>query len=103
MVVLKAKYLDVNDKPIIIYSDGCTYQNRNAIMANALLSLSKDYHMTIIQKYLVKGHTQMECDSVHATIVSQSKSDRYNLTKLLDRTETYLKILGLANKLATLL
>lgn len=59
----------LNDgKPIIIYSDGCTYQNRNNVMSNALLNLSKELNIIIEQKYLVKGHTQMECDSVHATI-----------------------------------
>ncbi|CAH1964526.1 unnamed protein product [Acanthoscelides obtectus] len=56
------------EKPIIIYSDGCTYQNRNTIMSNALLHLAMDLNVTIEQKFLIKGHTQMECDSVHATI-----------------------------------
>jgi len=30
--------------------------------------------VTIIQKYLEKGHTQMECDSVHSTIERQYKN-----------------------------
>lgn len=55
-------------KPIILYSDGCTYQNRNSVMSNALLNLAQELNIIIEQKYLVKGHTQMECDSVHATI-----------------------------------
>lgn len=54
--------------PIIIYSDGCTYQNRNNIMANALLNFSIKYGVTIYQKFLESGHTYMECDSVHSTI-----------------------------------
>lgn len=55
-------------KPIIIYSDGCTYQKQNSVMSNALLNLSKELSIMIEQKYLVKGHTQIECDSVHTTI-----------------------------------
>lgn len=54
--------------PIVIWSDGCTNQNRNSIMANALLSFSNDYNVEIIQKFLEKGHTQMEVDSIHALI-----------------------------------
>lgn len=69
----KSYYID-KDKPIIIYSDGCTYQNRNAVLANALLSVSYQYEVTIIQKFLVKGHSQMECDSVHATIEKRLKN-----------------------------
>ncbi|CAG9773276.1 unnamed protein product [Ceutorhynchus assimilis] len=74
---LKRKYLENNtnqQKPIIIFSDGCTYQNRNAVLANALLALSYQYDVRIIQKFLVKGHTNMECDSVHATIEKKLKN-----------------------------
>lgn len=53
---------------IIIFSDGCGYQNRNVTLTNALLHLCKKKKITIIQKYLVPGHTQMECDSMHSTI-----------------------------------
>jgi len=58
----------LNQKPnkIILYSDGC--QNRNAIMANALLNFSIQHQVQIEQKFLVKGHTQMECDAVHSVI-----------------------------------
>lgn len=55
-------------KNVIVWSDGCCYQNRSSIMANALLNLAKEKRVTIEQKYLVKGHTMMECDSVHSTI-----------------------------------
>lgn len=59
---------------IIIWSDGCTYQNRNAILANGLLSFSVEKKVTIIQKYLEPGHTQMKCDSVHANIETRLKN-----------------------------
>lgn len=53
---------------IILFSDGCTSQNRNAVLANSLLNLSMIHNTIIEQKYLEKGHTQMEADSMHATI-----------------------------------
>ena len=64
-------YLTTNEhciraKEIIIYSDGCTYQNRNKLLSNTLLHFCNFTGKTITQKYLEKGHTQMECDSVHA-------------------------------------
>nr|XP_022900236.1 uncharacterized protein LOC111413475 [Onthophagus taurus]XP_022905178.1 uncharacterized protein LOC111417195 [Onthophagus taurus]XP_022907172.1 uncharacterized protein LOC111418744 [Onthophagus taurus] len=74
--------------PIIIYSDGCTYQNRNNIIANALLNYSVNNNIEIIQKFLEVGHTQMECDSVHSCIERKLKgrdihlpSDYLRITK----------------------
>lgn len=65
----------LNDElPVIIYSDGCGYQNRNSMMSNALLDLSVRGSREIIQKYLEKGHTQMECDSVHSAIEAELKN-----------------------------
>ena len=55
---------------IIIWSDGCTYQNRNTCLANSLLDLAIKFGKKIVQKYMVVGHTQMEVDSMHATIES---------------------------------
>lgn len=60
--------------PLVIYSDGCTSQNRNATMANALLDLAINENILITQKYLEKGHTQMECDSVHSVIEIKLKN-----------------------------
>lgn len=65
---LKDKWNKDTKIPIVIWSDGCTNQNRNSIMANALLSFSNDYDVEITQKFLEKGHTQMEVDSIHAVI-----------------------------------
>lgn len=64
--------IDKERKPnYILYSDGCTSQNRNVTMANALLNLAILKNVTIVQKYLERGHTQMECDSIHSTIERQ--------------------------------
>ena len=64
------KVLDGNTKitEIIIWSDGCGYQNRNSTVANALLHLSMERNVKIVQQFLVAGHNQMECDSMHSTI-----------------------------------
>lgn len=59
--------------PVILFSDGCCAQNRNAILSNALLRLAIDKQIIITQKYLEKGHTQMECDSVHSAIECKLK------------------------------
>lgn len=73
---LEEKYLsnEHDKKPIVIYSDGCTAQNRNCVLANALLYLSEKHSIRITQKFLVKGHTQMECDSVHSSIEKALKN-----------------------------
>lgn len=67
LFVYLERQMDLFDR-VIIYSDGCTYQNRNRIMATALRYFSTKYHKIVEQKILERGHTQMEVDSVHATI-----------------------------------
>lgn len=64
-------------KELILWSDGAMYQNKNTVLSNALLQLSMETGVYIFQKYLVVGHTQMECDSMHATIERSIKSDIY--------------------------
>ena len=52
----------------ILWSDGCGYQNRNAVLSNALQKFCIESKKVVTQKFLEKGHTQMECDSVHSVI-----------------------------------
>ena len=66
-----AKYPDV--KVIILWTDGCGYQNRNSILSSALANFAKQHKVTIYQKYLEVGHTHMECDSVHRCIENAKK------------------------------
>nr|CAH7713644.1 unnamed protein product [Callosobruchus chinensis] len=72
IVTALGKFVNQNpiadDQELILYSDGCTYQNRNAVLSNALLNFSMQNKITITQKFLEKGHTQMECDSMHSVI-----------------------------------
>lgn len=65
--------------PVIIYSGGCTFQSRNNCLANALLSFAILHNMEITQNYLTKGHTQMDCDSVHACIEKKLKNREIEL------------------------
>lgn len=57
-----------DNQNIILYSDGCTSQNRNCVLSNALLNCAREYKVTIEQKFLEKGHTQMEADHMHSLI-----------------------------------
>ena len=66
-------------KKVILYSDGCCYQNRNAVLTNALLHISMLKSITIEQKYLVRGHTQMEVDSMHSSIECVLRNRNINL------------------------
>lgn len=68
-----------NAKKIVIYSDGCNYQNRSSILSNALLHISVKYDVVIESKYLEKGHTQMECDSMHSVIERHLKQREINV------------------------
>ena len=55
-------------KEVIVWSDNCSYQNKNSALANAYLRLANEIGVTITQKYLIQGHKQMECDSIHSKI-----------------------------------
>lgn len=67
------------NQKIILISDGCSAQNRNFTLSNALLNLSVTKQVCIEQKYLEKGHTQMECDSMHSTIERYLKGRNINV------------------------
>ena len=58
---------------IIIWSDGCNYQNRCKELSSAILSLPIKHKITIFQKYLEVGHTHMESGSVQSKIYAKLK------------------------------
>lgn len=68
-VVSKNEAIDT----IIIYSDSCSGQNKNQFLYTMFYSLAMRLKLTIIHRYLEKGHTQMECDSVHARVEKKIK------------------------------
>ncbi|KAK0040723.1 hypothetical protein Bpfe_029844 [Biomphalaria pfeifferi] len=75
-----------NVESVIFWSDGCTYQNRNANLSSAMkymfVNNLKPTLKEVHQKYLTRGHTQMEADSVHAAIeTNSSKIEVYTPTE----------------------
>ena len=61
---------------VSMFSDRCAGQNHNRFMCTALYMAVQDSHTleVVDQKYLVPGHTQMEVDSIHATIENTRKN-----------------------------
>lgn len=59
---------DLTPSGYVIYSDGCTYQNRNVTMSSAILFFIVRNNKVVTQIILEKGQTQMEVDSVHSVI-----------------------------------
>jgi len=54
---------------VILYSDSCTGQNGNQFITTVLFHAVQVLHIDIIeQKFLVPGHTQMECNNLHSVI-----------------------------------
>lgn len=66
-----------NINNLIIWSDGCGYQNRNVCVSNTFIHLANEFNINISQKFLVSGHTQMECDSMHSLIERKIVTDIY--------------------------
>jgi hypothetical protein len=62
-----------NLQNLVCWSDCCVSQNKNSILASALLKVSSHVSMTITSKYLEPGHTHMECDTIHGLIEKQKK------------------------------
>lgn len=61
---------------VVLWSDGCCYQNRNTKLSNGFLELATAENVTIEQKYLEVGHTQMEVDSIHSAIERKLRKGR---------------------------
>ena len=53
---------------LVCFSDTCAGQNRNVNLSAMFLHLAVTKNITIDHIYMEKGHSQMECDSVHSTI-----------------------------------
>lgn len=71
--------LPSDKEQIILYNDGCEYQNRSCNVSNALLHISSTKEVIIEQKYLEVGHTQMEADSIHNTIERRLQNRKINV------------------------
>lgn len=65
-------------------SDGCSYQNRNVVLSNALLNVAMNKQISIVQKYLERGHTNMEVDSMHSPVERRIKKKPIYLPQHVD-------------------
>lgn len=52
-------------KELIIFTDGCSFQNKKCTLANGLFHCARKKKKKTL-KYLVKGHAQMEVDSAYS-------------------------------------
>lgn len=55
-------------KEFRFWSDNCAGQNRNRIVFYMYAHAAKEFNVTITHRFLEKGHTQNEGDSVHSVI-----------------------------------
>ncbi|XP_052215260.1 uncharacterized protein LOC127833824 isoform X1 [Dreissena polymorpha] len=61
-------------KHFIFYSDNCSSQNKNKYYITMLWHSLQSLGISTIQhKYLIKGHTQNEADSIHACVEAASR------------------------------
>lgn len=56
------------------WSDNARLQNKNRFLVAMYLLLSARLGVTITHRYLIKGHTQNEADTIHARIESSCKN-----------------------------
>ncbi|XP_039755887.1 uncharacterized protein LOC120630653 [Pararge aegeria] len=61
-------------KDFRFWSDNCAGQNRNQIVFFMYLYVSNTFKVDVCHRFLEKGHTQNEADSVHALIERSSKN-----------------------------
>ncbi|XP_075158081.1 uncharacterized protein LOC142231355 [Haematobia irritans] len=61
---------------VILYSDSCPGQNRNSYVCAVFEKILQDHPsiQTIDHKFLIVGHTHLECDTVHAQIEKKKKN-----------------------------
>ena len=81
-------------KKIVLWSDGCTYQNRCNVLSSALLTFAVQHKVEVWHKYLEVGHTHMECDSVHSNIEKAVK----NATIPIKLPSDYIEVIANARK-----
>ena len=61
--------LDEKIEHVTLYSDCCSGQNRNQYVCSVLMHAVSVLPIKVIDhKFLIPGHTMMECDSMHSAI-----------------------------------
>ena len=66
---------------IILYSDSCGGQNRNSHMSAMFLTLLENVETVSIidHKFMVSGHSHLECDTDHSAIEAQKKKLNFDI------------------------
>ena len=67
--------VDDSVSTVILYRDGCCYQNCNVTLSNAPLHFAVSRRKITFQKFLENGHTWMEVESVHSTTEGKGAPD----------------------------
>ena len=97
-VKLFLEELPEHTKHVVLHSDCCPGQNRNAIMIYMLYQAVQTIRniKIIDMKFLEPGHTHMQCDSMHATIEHAAEyakiywpNDWVNVIKLAAKKRPY--------------
>ena len=74
------KSLPKSIKHVILFSDTCGGQNRNKNFVSMLKYVVNDEHFQVIEhKFMEKGHSQMEVDSIHAAIETRKKTSTISI------------------------
>ncbi len=95
-------------KTLVLFSDSCGGQNRNQFVAAAMLwAAQKSDLQEISLNFLESGHTQMECDAMHAAIEHEKRhksvfgmNDWVNIMTAARRKKPY-KVHRLSHKVAS--
>lgn len=66
-------HVELGIKNISFYSDSCAGQNRNRFVFAMFSLAAKKYNIKITHRFLEKGHSQSEGDSMHAAIERSKK------------------------------
>lgn len=73
IILYNSQLIEASKISIRLWSDNCGGQNRNRIVFLMYVYCSQKYNIDICHRFLEKGHTQQEGDSVHALIEKSSK------------------------------
>lgn len=88
---------DNENLEIVLYSDNCCGQQKNKYLATAYLYAVSNYKIKkISHKFLIKGHTQNENDTVHSVIEKEIK--KYLKSGPIYSPEQYITLIRTAKK-----
>ncbi|XP_073956134.1 uncharacterized protein [Choristoneura fumiferana] len=60
----------------LFWSDNCPGQNRNRFVYSSYVHAANQFHVSITHRFMEKGHTQNEGDSVHSAIENAARTKK---------------------------